>query len=195
MFKKTFSKAFGPMALGSAAVLAGAMALAPQAAQAAPDGTITFNGKIITSTCTINAGTPNLTVTLPVVYANGTTLSAAGNVAGLTPFTFNLTACPTTPSGLQVASFFSGTNIITTGTDKGNLGNTGSATNVDVQLLNGDSTPIDLSGADASGQNSEYATISGTGTGTLNYNAQYYATGSAGAGTVTTSVEYTLVYQ
>lgn len=179
---------------GSTAALATVMAFAPQAAQAA-DGTITFNGKIITQTCNVTTSTGgNFTVTLPTVTATGTTLQAPGNTAGKTAFAISLDNCPTTPSGIQVASFFSGTNI---NANDGNLNNTASpgANNVEVQLLNGDSSTIDLSGGNAVSQNSHYTNISGAGTATLSYYAQYYATGRAGAGNVATTVDYTLVYQ
>ncbi|MGH8161915.1 MAG: fimbrial protein [Gammaproteobacteria bacterium] len=180
--------------VGSVAALAAAMAFAPQAAHAA-DGTITITGKIITQTCDVTTGSGgNFAVTLPLVTATGKTLQSSGDTAGQTKFAIDLTNCPTAPTGVQVASFFSGSNIDTT---DGNLDNTASAgaTNVQVQLLNeNDSSVIDLRGASASAQNSHYTSITG-GSATLSYYAQYYATGTAGAGNVTTAVDYTLVYQ
>ncbi len=199
MIKSICSKAFSTLAMpGVALAIAGAMALAPQAAQAS-DGTITFSGQIMTQTCQVSTGTAgSFTVTMPLVTADATTglLQTAGTTAGTTPFTISLTNCPTSPTGIQVASEFSGTNIVTTGTYAGSLANTGTATNVNVQLLNGaDSTVINLSGTGASGQNSEYSTIPSSGSVTLSYKAQYLATATAGAGTVNTTVDYTLVYQ
>lgn len=198
MIKSIRSKAFSTLAMpGVALAIAGAMALAPQAAQAS-DGTITFSGKIITQTCTVSTGTAgSFTVTLPLVTADTASgnLQASGDTAGTTPFTISLTNCPQSPTGIQVASDFSGSNIITTGTYAGLLSNTGTATSVDLQLLNGDGTAIDLSGTGASGQGSKYYTIDTSGNATMSYEAQYYATGTAGAGTVSTTVDYTLVYQ
>lgn len=195
------SKAFRALFIpGVAAGLAGALALAPQAANAAGSGTITINGSVLSSTCSVSTATGgnngsgfsagNFTVTLPGV--NTTSLATAGNVAGTTSFSMSLTGCPTTPSGEQVASFFSGANI---NAADGYLTNTGSAGNVEIQLLNGGGTGIDLSKATAYAQGSSYASITNTGTATLNYEAQYVATGGATAGSVTTTVDYTLVYR
>ena len=76
----------------------------------------------------------------------------------------------------------------------GNLKNaTGTATGVEVQLLNSDFSNINLAGA-AGSQNSAQATLS-SGAATLNYYAQYYATAAAGAGSVATSVQFTMLYQ
>ncbi len=197
------SKAFRTLFIpGVAAGLAGAMALVPQAANAAGSGTITINGSVLSTTCSVTAATGgnnasgfsggNFTVTLPGVQTSS--LSASGNTTGATSFSMSLTSCPTTPSGEQVASFFSGTNINAT---DGNLTNTaaGGASNVEIQLLNGDSSVINLSGATAYDQGSAYTTIDGAGNATLSYQAQYYATGASTAGDVTTTVDYTVVYR
>lgn len=170
----------------SACVFAG-MAMASQQAFAA-DGTISFTGQIQASTCTINGGTPgssSFSVTLPTVTAPA--LSAAGQTAGTTPFQIALTSCPTT---LSAHTFFEpGPNTDMT---TGRLKNTGTATAVQVGLLNDDLTQIDVSKADGS-QNSASAALT-SGSATLKYRAQYYATGVAGAGSVTSSVAYTIVY-
>ena len=196
------SKAFRTLFIpGVAAGLAGVMALVPQVANAAGTGTITINGSVLSTTCSVTAATGgvnssgfssgNFTVTLPGVQT--TALSTSGNTAGTTSFSMTLSGCPTTPSGEQVASFFSGGNINAT---DGYLTNTAAsgAGNVEIQLLNGDATPIDLSKATAYDQGSKYATIS-AGAATLSYEAQYIATGAATPGAVTTTVNYTLVYR
>jgi major type 1 subunit fimbrin (pilin) len=174
----------------SAALVAvvSATALAPRTASAV-DGTITINGTINASTCKINgANSPAaVAVTLPTVST--TSLNAAGAVAGRTPFTLALTNC----TGLTKATtFFEPGPTINT---DGNLKNaTGTATGVEVQLLNGaDFSAINLSAASGS-QNSTQATLTG-GAANLTYYAQYYATAAAAAGTVATSVQFTMLYQ
>ena len=173
--------------LATALVVAcGALALAP-AANAA-DGTITINGKVLSSTCTVsNASAGNVAVTLPdVVYS---AFTASGSVAGLTPFSLNLTGCPTTPSGVVVAAQFSGANIdAATGALKNGTG----TSNVEVQLTNSSGTAINLS----TNPTPVNATISGTGTATLSYQAQYFQPSATAitAGTVNTSVSFTLTY-
>jgi len=165
----------------------GASALAPRTASAV-DGTITINGTINSSTCKINgANSPAaIAVTLPTVST--TSLNAAAAVAGRTPFSINLTNCG---SLTKATTFFEpGPTIMA----DGNLKNaTGTATGVEVQLLNNDFSAINLSAASGS-QNSAQATLT-SGAGTLNYYAQYYATVAAGAGSVATSVQFTMLYQ
>lgn len=203
MIKSIRSKAFRTLAMsGIAGGLALGMALVPQAAHAASGGTITINGSVLNGTCSVTGATGgvnasglstgNFTVTLPGVQTSA--LSAANDVAGNTSFSITLTGCPSTPTGEQVASFFSGSNIATDG-NLSNTAGTGAAANVEVQLVNPNtSTALNLNGATAYDQNSPYATISGGGA-TLTYQAQYLATGAATAGLVTTTVDYTLVYR
>lgn len=172
----------------SAALIAGfgIAAFAPQTARAV-DGTITFTGKVVNQTCVfkVNGGGASNTVVLPVAFAS--TLTTAGNVTGNTPFTIGVTGCD--PLLTSVQAQFSGANINAV---DGNLKNTGTAANVEVQLLNG-ATPMTLNGANATAQNSPTGTLSGGGV-TLSYAAQYYATGAAGTGLVNTSVAYTMTY-
>lgn len=163
-------------------------ALAPQIAHAAPDGTITFTGKVVNQTCVfkVNGGGASNTVVLPVVFASA--LTTAGSVAGNTPFTIGVTGCDTNLTSVQ--ALFSGLNI----QPSGNLGGAGNPVNVQVQLLNG-ATPMNLSAATASAQSSPTGTLA-SGATTLSYAAQYIAVGgAAGTGLVNTSVAYTMTYQ
>ena len=76
--------------IGAAVALAAAMPMASHAT----DGTISFEGTIVSQTCTINGngtGSKNFTVSLPNVSAS--TLFAAGETAGRTPFNIQLTDC------------------------------------------------------------------------------------------------------
>lgn len=172
----------------SAMIIAGT-ALAAQGAFAS-DGTITFNGLVSASTCSISSsgGSANFTVSLPTVST--TSLTAPNAVAGRTPFAITLSGC--TPASGSVHTFFeSGTN---TG-PSGNLAlNAGGAANVEIQLLNNDLSVIKAGYADAS-QNSHIVSIN-SGTAELDYNAQYISVpGNAGAGVADSSVQYTIAYQ
>ena len=170
----------------------GIAALVSQTAQALPDGTITFTGKVVANTCAfkVNGGSASNTVVLPVVFI--TALGAAGNVAGNTTFTIAASGCDTNLASVQ--AYFNGANVDGT---TGNLKNTGpgAATNVQVQLLNGTtSTVMPLNAANATAQNSPVGTLS-LGAATMNYSAQYIAVGGAAtAGLVNTSVAYTINY-
>jgi major type 1 subunit fimbrin (pilin) len=177
----------------SAAIIAslGIAAIAPQTARAA-DGTITITGKVVAQTCTVNGnafGTPaSVNVALPLVLAP--VLTSAGSVAGTTPFSIAIANCD--PALTSVQTFFSGGNI---DGSTGNLKNTGTATKVQVQLLNSGAAVMPLNGGTASLQNSPTATLS-SGAATLNYSAQYISpTGGATPGSVNTSVAFTMIYQ
>ena len=161
----------------------------------AADGTITINGKITDTTCTIsvNGGTNSATITLPTVSAS--TLAAAGATAGATPFNISLGGCSGTALATASTYFEPGAYV---DSQSGRLnidsGVADAASNVQVQLLNSARNPIVAGASVANGQNDVPVDISG-GSGTLNYFAQYYATGAANAGTVTTQVDYTMVYE
>jgi major type 1 subunit fimbrin (pilin) len=184
------NKALLSTVLAVTAIASGALAFAPTARAATPDGTVTFQGKVLSSTCTVsNASGGNVAVTLPDVVK--TAFTGQGSVAGLTPFSLNLTGCPTTPSGVKVAAQFSGTTIdastgaLTNGTGTG-------MSNVEVQMTDGSGNPINLS----SNNTPVNATIGGTGAATLGYEAQYFQPTATAvtAGSVNTSVNFTLVY-
>jgi type 1 fimbria pilin len=149
---------------------------------------------ITAPSCSVSTSSQNIAVTLQPVTAQ--TLATAGTVAGRTPFSISITGCPA--SVTKVTTFFnSGATIDTT---TGNLLNSGTARNVEVQLLNGAGgnvaslSAIDLRGTNAKAQNSSQYTVAGTAA-TLNYFAQYIASGgAAGAGSVSTSVTFTIAY-
>ncbi|HWX66700.1 MAG TPA: fimbrial protein [Rhodanobacter sp.] len=184
-------------ALLSAALIAGfgVAAFAPQAAQAA-DGTININGTVTAGTCKVNGGSPaTVTVTLPSVQTSA--LSTISSVAARTPFTLAITGCAAGITG-ATTYFEPGVGIDTV---TGNLINTGTAANVEVQLLNGAGStaavfsPIVLGAGTVAAQNSGQATVA-AGSATLNYYAQYFAkTAAVGAGTVVSSAQFTMIYQ
>lgn len=161
----------------------------------AADGTITINGKITDTTCTIsvNGGTTNATVTLPTVSASS--LPSSGSTAGATPFSISLNTCSGSAMGTAKTYFELGAFV------DGNSGRLnidsvapGAASNVQVELLNANRAPIVVGASMAAGQNDIPVDIT-AGNGTLNYFAQYHATAPAGAGSVTTQVDYTMTYE
>jgi major type 1 subunit fimbrin (pilin) len=166
-----------------------ALAALPLASHAS-DGTITFKGAITSQTCTISGGGQgnNFSVTLPTLSTSS--LTADGATAGSTPFTITLTNC--TPNSGNVSTYFE--TGATVDIKSGQLANAqGTATNVEVRLLNSDQSQIVLGQAQAN-QNSHSGTIS-AGSATLNYSAEYAATGGAAtAGSVLTDVTYSMSY-
>lgn len=161
----------------------------------AADGTITINGQITDTTCTIavDGGSNDATVTLPTVSSS--TLSAAGETAGATPFNISLSNCSGT--SLNTAStYFEPGAYVDSETGRLNIDSTATdaATNVQVELLNAERNAIVAGASVANGQKDIPVDIS-SGSGILNYFAQYYATGASTAGSVTTQVDYTMVYE
>ncbi len=168
-----------------------AFALAFSASANAADGTITINGEITDTTCnvSVNGGAADATVVLPTVSASA--LAAAGETAGTTPFSIALSGCSGTSLGTASTWFEAGLNVDGA---TGHLNNTGTATNVQVQLLNSSQAAIVAGGTPGTGTQNDVPVNISSGSGTLNYFAQYYATAQSTGGTVATSVEYTLVY-
>ncbi|MFM0250157.1 fimbrial protein [Paraburkholderia sediminicola] len=161
----------------------------------AADGTITITGSVADTTCSINGMASGVQANLPVTLqpVSASALSAAGATAGTSgpsDMQLKLTGCSGTATK-AIARFENGPTVDPT---SGNLINSGTATNVQVRLLNAQMSPINIVTAanNVSGTNS--ATIS-AGAATLSYFAQYYATGKATAGNVNTTVQYSMQYQ
>lgn len=156
------------------------LSLAATSVQAS-DGSITVNGSLITNTCTVNNGTGNnIIVNLPTLATSS--LKNSGQTAGSTKFSILLSSC----SATQAQTYFeAGPGIAS----DGNLLNSGTASNVEVQLLNNQGNAINLSNNSGSQQVNIVA-----GAASLDYYAQYYATGQTGAGSVTSTVKYTVSY-
>ncbi len=157
---------------------------------AAPN-TITFQGEVSEQTCSVdvNGNTDSPIVLLPTVSAGE--LSSVGSVAGLTTFTVSLTGCQAPASATTMGTVFIGNNV----TANGNLGNTGTAQNVELQLLESEvsGSAIDLTAP---------ATVAGTHSLAVgetsaahDFAVQYYANGTAAAGTVVASVQYAVSYE
>ncbi|MGL6021458.1 MAG: fimbrial protein [Gibbsiella quercinecans] len=155
--------------------------------------TVQFKGEVSTQTCSvnINGNESNPVVLLPTVAAN--TLATAGSAAGATTFTVNVTGCTANPdSSTAIQTVFAGNNV----TSNGNLGNTGTATNVSIQLLDSDaSSPLSFSSGSVA-TSSAMTLASGETSTSQDLVARYYAE-SAGvtAGSVTATAQYAITYQ
>lgn len=187
--------------LTAALVVAGLVAIPSitSAATTSSSGTLTINGVVTGSTCTvvINNGTANATVTLPTVST--TELGAAGDTAGWTAVTFSFSGCTLSgnnSSGTAITSVLPYFQQGSTTSSDGNLLNSaGTATGVEVAMSNtaAGGSLIKLNQPIGS-QNVTASTVSG-GKATATYYAGYYATAAAAAGTVSTTVQYDIAYQ
>lgn len=159
------------------------------AADKPKDGTANFNGKLVENTCEVNANSQNLTVQLPTLQTR--LLAAANNTAGLTLFQIQLDKCG---EETKARAYFLPTPDKVDLTS-GRLKNTASsgATNVQVQLLDSDTTTV-IDVIKNSGSQGKLQTINDSNN-KLNYYAKYYATGKTTAGAVTASVDYHIDYE
>jgi len=164
-------------------------------AQAAQTGQIQITGKVVDTTCSVDAGSSNVQVTLPNV--DKSLLQNPGSNTGITPFSVKVSGCTagTPGAGTDVVSmaFVPDANVDM----NGNLVNTGGASAVAVQLLDKNQQPINIHNDSYSAQvaRGESTGASG-GNVNLNYFARYFsAAGSATAGTVAAQANFELVYQ
>ncbi len=158
-------------------------------ANAASDNTVQFQGEVSTQTCSVNINGNSTApiVLLPTVAT--TALSAAKDVAGATEFTVNVTGCATTEATIQTV--FAGNNI----TANGNLGNTGTAGDVSIQLLDSDgSSALSFTRGETVSTTTFTKAEDATGA-SQNLTAQYYAEGdTVTAGSVIASAQYSITY-
>nr|WP_199043691.1 fimbrial protein [Dyella sp. ASV24] len=195
------------LSLVVSAALASAAALGARHAYAA-DGTITFNGQIVGATCTITGsgaanGTGTITVTLPEVSASA--LQAKGSTAGDTTFQLTLGGGTNCANGKTAALWVEASQTPTLDTVTGALKNNGTATGVEVRMVNpangqainlAVNSPVTNLATSISANNQPAATIAGN-TATLNYLAQYFnppTGGAVSAGSVITSLTYSMQY-
>ncbi|CAH6636820.1 MULTISPECIES: fimbrial protein [Pseudocitrobacter] len=175
-------KCYLAMLSGSLLVSANAMALS--------DNTITFQGEVTDETCSVaingNQATP--VVLLPTVSSSD--LAASGDTAGPVTFDIGLTGCTgDTTNATKISTVFVGNQVTT----NGNLGNTGTAANVEVQILDTKGTEINLTnGFTGTG---DLTLAAGEKEASATYTAQYYASGKATAGTVESTMQYAVSYQ
>ena len=155
-------------------------------AQAQSSGTISFNGELTSSTCTIQnpgAGTPNFTVTLPKVGVDS--LTAGTPSSATSPFQIGIGG-GTCTAGTKVAIGFD-SNAANT---NGRITSTGTATNIDIQISHNGAVMDLLNQPEVPPQ-----TIATAGdTVTFPFAAAYFPTGTPTVGTVIGRIGYTVTY-
>ena len=164
--------------------------MASGSAMAISDNTITFQGEVTDETCSVaingNGATP--VVLLPTV--SNKELAKSGDTAGEITFDIGLSGCTGNPSTeTNISTVFVGNQVTTSG----NLGNTGSAGNVEIQLLDTADTVINLT--DGYTGVGDLKLAAGASEASASYTAQYYATDAATAGTVEATLQYAVSYQ
>lgn len=165
-------------------------ALVSGSAFAASDNTITFQGEVTDETCSVavNGNSASPVVLLPTVSA--TDLAASGDTAGPVTFDIGLSGCTGSSSAeTKISTVFVGNQVTT----NGNLGNTGTATNVEVQLMDTTGAVIDLTNGFTG--DGDLTLAAGDTEASATYTAQYYATNASTAGTVEATLQYAVSYQ
>lgn len=147
----------------------------------AVDGTVTVTGTVSSATCTVTPS--STTVTLPTV--SRTSLAAAGQVAGITPWSVSVSSC----SASTMNTYFEYGSTINA---SGRLINAGTAANVEGQILNSSLGVVNLAGGPGS-QNTTAVTVT-SNAATQQFYVRYFATGAATAGTFSSSFTFTLIY-
>lgn len=174
------------------------LAVLPGYAVAAP--TVTFQGEVTSQTCSVEInGQTNSVVLLPTVALTdfGSTL-AAGQTAGLTPFSISVTGCTAGATAPQnISAQFLGYGVESNTGVLGNT-NTGSdaASGFGIQLLS-DSTGASGTEVLLNGVTSVSGLVLSVGetSASHEFGARYYSLGATGtAGKITAVAEYTLSY-
>lgn len=170
-------------------LLALLIAAGPTLAMAANE--IRFEGMVTASTCDVAVnGSATPVVLLPTV-AN-TLLSGTNSTAGETSFNVAVSNCP--GSDVTIKTVFTGNAV----TAQGNLGNTGTAGNVDLQVSHaaGGTGTINLASTWTSSNDAEGIKLTGGATsGNKDYYVRYISVaGGATPGTVRGSLQYAVVY-
>ncbi|MFS7221228.1 fimbrial protein [Rahnella inusitata] len=159
-------------------------------ASAVSDNTISFQGEVSDQTCEVTVNSDSAPVVL-MPTAAASALTTAGSVAGKTSFDIALSGCTAATTATTINTMFSG-NLVDTA-NQGTLTNTGTATNVNLQLLDTDGSAIDLSSTWTSTKG-ELSLAETDTASSATFFVQYYATDAATAGTVAGSVEYAVSY-
>lgn len=170
-------------------ILFAALAAVPFFSFAQSSNTITFRGEVAEQTCSVavngNASSP--VVLLPTVSTSD--LAAAGSSAGQTDFTVSVSGCTASVTPKSVNTVFLPNNA----TASGNIANTGTATNVSLQLL--DPTAPAMAFPLTGGYAAPGLQVAANETAAShNFAVRYFAEGAATAGTVIGAVQYSVAY-
>ncbi|MGF6590104.1 fimbrial protein [Pseudomonas sp. 2835] len=175
----------------TACAIAMLVAATTTSAAMAADGTINFNGELKAETCqvSVNGGGTSV-VTLPTFATSA--LAEAGKVAGQTGFNIKLSNCSTALK--TAAAFFEAGGTVDP--KSGNLKNSGTATKVQLQLVDAaNGKPIKAGSGDQITTTSRIDLDKQSLSADLPYAVQYFAEAATGPGTVVSSVTYSINYQ
>ncbi len=184
MTRTQASKWIGYVASGAAAaIFAGAGSAAWAAGN--PTVTIKFEGSYNSVTCTIVGGQEKQTIKLPKISTSS--LTSPGQTAGSTGFTIPL-RCDGAIEAVRIYFQQGATTNANGNLDVETPNDPASAKNVQVQLLNGDGSPIQVGNA----ATMKTVNLDASTTTLVPFGAQYYATGATRAGLVRTYATFVI---
>ena len=162
---------------------------------AADAGTITFTGCLTETTCDVDIGGSGADATVALPPTSVTNLATAGAISARTQFTMELSGCTGGTANTAKAYFQAGSTV---DTSTGRLKNTDvsatGATNVSLQLRDGQDSSIIFPGDSAQIASAGYVDIT-SGMASLPYFVEYFAEGPTTSGAVASQVTYNLTYQ
>lgn len=167
----------------AAAMFAGACGVAWGAGN--PTVTVKFQGSYNSVTCTIVGGQEKQTIRLPRISTSS--LASAGQTAGSTAFTIPL-RCDGSIEAVRVYFERGATTNANGNLDVETPSDPASAQNVQVQLMNGDGSPIQVGNA----ATMQTVNVDASTTTQVPFGAQYYATGATRAGSVRTYATFVI---
>ncbi|PCE31206.1 fimbrial protein [Burkholderia ubonensis] len=150
-----------------------------------PTVKVTFAGSYHSVTCTVVGGQEKQTVKLPRVST--TSLTSTGQTAGSTAFTIPL-RCDGSIEAVRVYFQRGATTNANGNLDVENPNDPASAKNVQIQLMNGDGSPIHVGDA----ATMKTVNLAASTTMPVPFGAQYYATGATSAGSVRTYATFVI---
>ena len=145
--------------------------------------TSSFNSTFVSlpSTCTVNTGSVNQTVTLPKLST--AQLTGVGKISGQTPFSLSLN-CNPSGGAFSVSTLWN----FTEASAQNIIANTGTGTGFGFQINDATNTAV----LNNISRQSIASAINGTNN--LNYWLYYYTTGAVGAGSAVGTATFTLTY-
>ena len=166
------------------------MVLGLAAHASAVDGTITFEGVVNDTTCTLDTNSQNMSVLLPSVTSTDFTGANTAANSSAVKFSLNATGCDVGAVSASVL-FATGGNVDST---NGNLNNSfAGGTDAQIRIYKADgTTPINLANYGESASNKGNIV---SGNATIDFYANYFSKNAKpSAGVLKTSIQYSMQY-
>ncbi|MFC3814983.1 fimbrial protein [Lysobacter sp. GCM10012299] len=154
---------------------------------------LVISGELQGASCDVSlSGGGQGAVQLPPV--NVGQLEMPGNTAGRVDFLITVINCRHVTNGLRLFFDHNGLSTVAASGRLRNVAPLGAAQNVELELLNANSGPIDLRGVGGDAQGTGDIAVPVNGSAAIPFSVRYYATGLATVGSVASSIIYGVEY-